>query len=69
MTSEEKHIALCNSFISQIKGIYANIEDVDSSRDFIIATGGYGLALSGLDIAIKALQENIEMFASTEEED
>ena len=68
MSPEEKHIMLCNSFISQIEGIAANIEAVDNSRDFIMCDGGYGLALDGLSIAVKALRTNIETL-TTESED
>ena len=69
MTPEEKHIQLCSSFISQIRGIYLNIESVDNKREFIMTTGGYSRALDGLDMAISALEENIELFSSEEDEE
>ena len=66
MTPEEKHIQLCSSFISQIRGIYLNIEAVDGKREFIMTTGGVVLfnSSAGFEAAADAFSFFGAMFIS-----
>ena len=65
--TQEEHVQRCLSFIGQIRGIYTNMQIVDSKRDFVMSNGGYSLALGGLDVAINALEETIEILTSEDE--